>query len=47
MENPNTNCGDIKPWGLKPINLNLLYESSYTYLPNHFTLKTYYLVPIT
>ena len=40
-----TNCGDKKPRGLRLINLNPLFEISYTDLLDYFTLKTYSLTP--
>ena len=36
-----------KPWGLRPINLNPVFEISYIDLCDHFILKTYSPTPTT
>ena len=47
MENPHKLVEIKKPQGIRPTNLNPLFKSSYTNLPNRFTLKTYFSVPTT
>ena len=51
MENPHTNCGDKKPWGLRYTNLNPLYQiklHKFTWLlyPKDLLSNTYNLIHV-